>query len=354
MVFSMTNDKGILIKNIYYMLTYAFRALRQSNYEEIAAEEFDHIQDLLAEILAIGIGQQLKQGLHREYVTEAESLLGLRGKLDMPGTVRERVRYQWKLACEYDDFSANNRLNQVLKTTAAILLRQPEVKPKRKAALKKVLLFFDGIDTISPSRIRWDMLRVQRCNQGYQMLLPICYFVLEGLLLTTESGQYKLAAFLDEQSMARLFEKFVLEYYRYHHPEWKAAASWIPWNLDAGENEFLPKMHTDIVLQNGERVLIIDTKYYGRTMRGWSGHEKKKLHSQHLYQIFSYVKNKDAGNTGKVAGMLLYAKTEEAVTPDYEFVMGGNRISVKTLDLNMEFSGIARQLEDMGKEMTGC
>ena len=28
----MTDDKGIFIKNIYYMLTYAFRVLKQSNY----------------------------------------------------------------------------------------------------------------------------------------------------------------------------------------------------------------------------------------------------------------------------------------------------------------------------------
>ena len=46
----MTEDKGILIKNIYYMLTYAFQVLRQSNYEEVEAEEFEHIQDLFAAI----------------------------------------------------------------------------------------------------------------------------------------------------------------------------------------------------------------------------------------------------------------------------------------------------------------
>jgi 5-methylcytosine-specific restriction enzyme subunit McrC len=51
------------------------------------------------------------------------------------------------------------------------------------------------------------------------MLLNICFFVLEGLMLSTEKGEYKMAAFLDEQRMSRLFEKFVLEYYKRHHPE---------------------------------------------------------------------------------------------------------------------------------------
>ena len=43
----MTIDKGIFIRNIYYMLTYAFQELKQNNYEEIAGEEFDEIHDLL-------------------------------------------------------------------------------------------------------------------------------------------------------------------------------------------------------------------------------------------------------------------------------------------------------------------
>jgi len=47
----MTNDKGILIRNIYYMLTYAFQVLKQNNYEDVASEEFEHIQDLFAAIL---------------------------------------------------------------------------------------------------------------------------------------------------------------------------------------------------------------------------------------------------------------------------------------------------------------
>lgn len=65
----MTIDKGIFIRNIYYMLTYAFQELKQNNYEEIAGEEFEEIHDLFAEILLRGISFQLKQGLHKEYIS---------------------------------------------------------------------------------------------------------------------------------------------------------------------------------------------------------------------------------------------------------------------------------------------
>lgn len=44
----MTNDKNILIKNIYYMLAYAFQVLKRNNYANIASEKFEHIEDLFA------------------------------------------------------------------------------------------------------------------------------------------------------------------------------------------------------------------------------------------------------------------------------------------------------------------
>ena len=49
------------------MLSYAFQTLNQGNYDDLAVESFDEMYDLLAAILAKGIGIQLKQGLYREY-----------------------------------------------------------------------------------------------------------------------------------------------------------------------------------------------------------------------------------------------------------------------------------------------
>lgn len=82
-------------------------------------------------------------------------------------------------------------------------------------------------------------------------------------------------------------------------------------------------------------------------------YDKTTLHSGNVYQIFTYVKNQDTANTGNVSGMLLYAKTEEAITPDWSFVMGGNKISVKTLDLNKEFKLIAAQLDKIAEDHFG-
>lgn len=348
----MTEDKGILIQNIYYMLSYAFQVLKQENYREIAGEPFENIQDLFAAILARGIAQQLKRGLYREYIPRAESLPALRGKLDMQQTLQNRLRQRRVLGCEYDDLSANNIYNQILRTTADILLREPGVATERRQALKRVVLFFDGIDAIHPSGIHWNTFSYHRSNQTYRMLMNICYFVLDGLLQTTEDGRRRMHEF-SEEHMERLYEKFILEYYRAHHSHLTPASVQVKWDLDADNDEralrFLPAMQTDITLRGDTRTLIIDAKYYGRIMQ--EHHNSESVRSAHLYQMYAYVKNMDAGHTGNVSGVLLYARTGEERIPDFDYGIGGNRIAVKTLDLNKPFALIAEQLDRLASEI---
>ena len=341
----MIKDKSIFIKNIYYMLSYAFTTLNQGGYENVATEEFENIHNLFAAILAKGIGRQLKQGLYREYLNRKEDVAVVRGKIDMPGTIQNRLARKRVLTCEYDELSENNLLNQILKTTVMLLLRHARVSQEYKSDLKKEMLFFSNVDTIDPSAIRWSAIRFQRNNNTYRMLISLCQLILEGMLLTTDSGEYRLASFIDEQRMNRLYEKFILEYYAKECPQVTATASQIPWALDDGIGTMLPVMQSDIMLTKGSTVLIIDAKYYTHTTQ--AQYDVHTLHSGNLYQIFTYVKNKDTDfgtQPHTVSGMLLYAATDEAIQPNNSYRMSGNKISVKTLDLNRDFSEIAAQL----------
>lgn len=345
----MTADKGIFIKNIYYMLSYAFQILKQGDYENVAAEQFEKIHDLFAAILARGVSRQMKQGLYREYVPVKEDLSVMRGKLNINGTMNLQMQRKRQLSCEFDEFSEDNIYNQILKTTIDRLVRADDVAAERRQSLKKLLVFFGNVKLIQPDYIAWNKIIYQRNNRNYELLLNICYFILNGMLQTTENGEYKLLAFSDEH-MERLYERFILEYYRQHHAELNPSAQHIKWNLteepDNAMIQFLPDMRTDITLKKDGKTLIIDAKYYGKAMI--QNFDKSTLRSAHLYQIFAYVRNMDTENTGNVSGLLLYARTEEDVFPDGKpFVIGGNSIGAKTLDLNQEFSVIAKQLDEI-------
>ena len=107
---------------------------------------------------------------------------------------------------------------------------------------------------------------------------------------------------------------------------------------------------TALPTNQDNRVLIIDAKYYEHSTQ--VQFDKHTLHSNNLYQIFTYVKNKEYELREKdhtVSGMLLYAKTDEEIYPNNVYQMSGNQITVRTLDLNLPFDEIAGQLNTIAK-----
>ena len=170
------------------MLAYAFKVLKQTNYGQVATEEFENIHNLLAAILSKGISQQLKQGLYREYIDNSDDLNVLRGKLNITGTIRNQIQHKRLLSCEFDELSEDNIFNQILKLTATILIKNRSVNAEYKSELKKLMLYFSNVSSIEVSQIKWSTLRFQRNNQSYKMLMNICYLMIDGLLLSSQDG----------------------------------------------------------------------------------------------------------------------------------------------------------------------
>lgn len=338
----------IPIQNIYYMLSYAFQTLQAENYKDLATENFHNTAELCAAILDKGIGIQLKHGLRRDYVSKSESLSTLQGKLNISESIKTQTMLKKQMICTYDEFSTNIQFNQIIKSTVLLLLKA-NITNSRKKSLRKLLLFFSDVNEIDLHFVNWNQ-QYNRSNQSYQMLIGMCYLVYKGLLTTQNNGTTKLMDFFDGQRMCRLYEKFLLEYYRKEHPELTANASQIAWQLDDTENQMLPRMQTDIMLSKNNNILIIDAKYYSHmTQQQYGIHT---LHSNNLYQIFTYEKNKEfelRNYEHTVSGMLLYAQTDEDIIPNNTYHMSGNQISVLALDLNQDFSKISRTLDDIAK-----
>ncbi len=337
----------IPVKNIYYMLSYAFKTLRESGYRSIEAEDFDNVAELCSEILFKGVSSQIKQGLYKEYIPVIEKTSSLKGKIDFTASQKKNTMINAQMICSYDDFSTNSYLNQIIKTTIMYLIRS-DISPKRKKNLKKIIIFFSDVDEIDINSINWK-IRFTRNNKTYEMLISICELVINGLLQSQKDGTYKIMDYLDEQHMHRLYEKFILEFYRKERKDLSANPIQIPWALDDDYDDMLPTMQTDITLSKDDKVLIIDAKYYSHSTI--SQYNTQNLISGNLYQIYTYVKNeaekvKEEDKT--VEGMLLYAKTDDEIALDNKkYSMSGNIIMVHSLDLNRNFSHIARQLNNI-------
>lgn len=70
----------------------------------------------------------------------------------------------------------------------------------------------------------------------------------------------------------------------------------------------------------------------------------KTFSAQRLAYSIMGVKDDSRVN---VAGVLLYAQTDEIITPNHDYTIGGSKISLRTLNLGCEWNQITAQLEEL-------
>jgi 5-methylcytosine-specific restriction enzyme subunit McrC len=355
------NDK-VKIQNIFYMLSYAYRIPRGDPLDNISADE-EKNHDPFAALLAKGVGYQIKRGLHRDYIEKKEALAGLRSQIRVGETIKQLSHISGKLVCAFDEFSVDSPHNQALKCVTNLLLRRGNVGDINKNALRKRLLFFNDVSDVEPRTIRWDAMKFHRNNASYRWLIDICRLIVDGLHIEEKKGTYELRNWLRDREMETLYEEFVLGYYQTHYPTLKADSETMRWKLDEIKSEYdktpLPFMKTDVTMIHGNKKLIIDTKYYYGTTSSPT-RDRYIYKPDDLYQIFAYVENSHVNKNNKqnVAGLLLYVKTGKDDPLDDCYVLCGNKIGIKTLDLHKKWKGeeddtIEKQLDKIIVEWLG-
>lgn len=328
------------------MLAYAFRVLGEQGYANISAEKFENTTNLLSSILDKGVSQLIKRGVRNDYISTTEITSSPTGKINIAASIKNQYKTTHKVVCEHEEFVSDILLNQIIKAAIKVAISSNDLDVDIKRSLRKNLLYFSSISDIRPNSIKWANIRYDRNNASYKMLINICYLLISGLLQTQETGELRVANIIDDQKMHRLYERFILEYYKRHYPMFHVSAPKILWDTHDEGISFLPTMKTDVTIQYEDLTLIIDAKYYGKIIQtGQYG--KSTLKSDNIYQIFAYVKNLDKDNTGKVSGALLYAKTDESITPDEEGVLAGNKFIFTCLDMNQPFEQITKQMDNL-------
>ena len=341
-------DRSIVIQNVYVMLAYAFRAIKAKSISRVGRENFDNLHDLLAEILIRGMNSQIKRGLHQDYLSRTEELSTVRGRIDIAQTVNRRAHSRGRVVCNFDEYLPDTPHNQALKSAISLLIRRGNISRARQVSLRRLLPYLEDVALVPPTSVRWDELHYHRANASYRLLLGVCELIVLGLLPNEDDGDMKLESWFSDEAMSTLYERFLREYFVLHHPELSPSAPLIDWAVSDGIASGLhqlPKMRTDLTLRKGANRLIIDAKYYGKSMQTNRFSAKSTVNSANLYQILTYVKNEDVKQTGNVAGLLLYAKTDGFEQPELDVVVQGSRIGAQTLDLNKPWVEVRAELD---------
>jgi len=327
------------IKNVYNMLVYAFEVLKSKEYERLNKEDCEDIYNLLASLLLCGTQTLIKRGFLKNYIKQNDELTAIRGKVNFSNSIRRLSFQNAKAVCDFDEFSGNILFNQVLKAIFLYLNRQ-DLQRNIKRDISRVLLYFNEIDTIGIDTIKWDMLIFNRNNAHYDTLLYFCRLICEDAISNQNRGKKEFRT-LEDGLLPTLFERFIYAFYKKHVPYSVSFQQQIKWNTD--NTEMLPKMSVDTIISSDELKLIIDTKFYSKTLQSNRFSDNQTVISSNLYQIFAYVKNEIARTKEKpVSGMLLYPQVDKPVKQSYR--IDGNNYFVQTVDLNQEFNAIKQEL----------
>ena len=340
---------NIPVRNIYYLLCYAWDHVREGETVDLGSEEFGGMVDLFAKVLNEGVARLISRGLDRDYLTVHEDIRGLKGKLDLATTVKRNLLLNGKTRCSFDELSYDVPQNRILKATLRQLTMVTGLDPVHRQRAGRLYRKMDAVSDVMLRPRMFRTVRIHRNNRFYSFLVHLCKIIYDNLLVNQEEG---MATFYDfrenEQQMGLLFQQFVKAFCE-RETDYVVSAPKIDWfgaDRSASDLRHLPGMQTDIVLRSPGRTVIVDTKFYKNPLdRRWEG---RRVHSGNLYQIFSYVTNWRTG-TGEAEpeaeGWLLYAAVEGGF--DYRFELMGKRIRACSVDLGQGWRGIERELKGL-------
>lgn len=335
-------EDNVVIRNIYYMLAYAYNSLDVSGLSKLESEDFEGFHDMLASMMCVLLAKHRRDGFTRSYVEMEDCLRTPRGRITLNETIRLKVNKRQGIACRFDEFSIDTYENRILKAAIMRLISANDVSSSNKQGLKGYLLYLTEVSHLTNQRIDWHRLPSRTQTQGYKLLMGVCYLVLSNRIISTMLGTNQIAEFMDSQQLYRLYQNFLLAYFQRHHPSLNAKASIVKSHTDENAPSFLPQLLTDIVLNGKDKTLIIDAKCYGTILK--AHFNSCILSPDNRNQIYSYVLHEAFGSQKDVSGMLLYAKTNKEEIRS-SWIETGHRFYCETLDLNMEFAGIEKQLD---------
>ena len=342
-----TKPSTVLVRNVYYLMAYAFQAIDVGEYKRLGTEDFEGMDDLLAAIVLLGFESQRRRGFERSYLPIDEEGWRIKGQLDMRGTMASQRKREAKAAYRYDEYSENTLLNRILKTSIAALVGDTAVSADRRRMLRSAFSFMQEVAVIDdPGRIRWSELRYHRNNRSYELLMNVCYMVIQKQLMDPSSEKATFALFDDKQQFSALFEGFLLNYFKTHFPQLDPAARKLPRSDSAPA--FVPTMLTDVSLSYGEKKLILDAKCYGRILS--MRYDAGTVSADHIRQIYYYASH--TGSPEDVSAMLVYAGTGEL--PDSKsWTDNGYAIGCAALDLNTDFQRLSATLDSIAFDTFG-
>ena len=347
-------------ENLYYVLCYAWERLDRLEAvpDDVRTSTFDLPQNLLARLLHDSFSQVLRRGLDRGYRDRAEDTHRPRGKLDLPSTVRRALRVRGQVRVRFEELSRDVLHNRIVKTTMRRLAAVEELNTDLKGKLTRLVQRIADVDEVDLREDLFRRVQIHRNNADYGFLLDLCRMISRHLFPETRAGAMRFRDFTtDEREMGRLFEDFVRGFLRTEHPRLEVRGhKSIKWHA-APEGDAvlrLPLMETDIYVPGAAdgRSVILETKCVSEPFARAGDASTVSLRSDHLYQLFAYLKNHARSYAAEppALGLLLYATA--GTTFGYRYDVHGHPLWVSSVDLAKPWPAVREGLNRLAEALS--
>lgn len=351
---------------MYYILCYAWGLGNMRGRAKVGLEKCLSLSDLLVHVLLNATEDVLKRGMAQGYFVFGDEIDGIKGKVNIGETLKQQGRHlQGKMFCQYDELTSDILINQIIYSTLLDSAKIVGLSMANKDRIAKTLRRMPQTKRIRITEHMLNSVKLYRNNIYYHSALNVCR-LLHQSALPNESfvGKQEFLDIMDdERLMNRIFEKFLMNFYkqecRQDFPE--VSRSYIRFQLTPYGMTFakstdvayalLPIMETDVTLYNPQtkKKIILDAKYYKDTLVSRYG-EKGKVRREHLSQILSYVMNQEnetQPQTKNTKGILVYPTVDTELDMSYVYKNTNHIIRVCTVNLNQDWRLIEKRLKEI-------
>lgn len=205
----------IPIKNIYYMLCYAWEAVAERDLVNLAEEEYDHYEDFLATVLSKSVEKCLKLGAERRYQERKITSNTIRGKLDLASSIKGDSLVRLQAICNVEELTEDILSNQILKWAITSLAGSKTIKSSLKRGLLKLRTKMIRISDKKISARDFYDVHIHRNNRYYAFPLNIAKLVFDSQALKSKEGQVKFYDFFSEERLWNIYQQFVFNFFSY-------------------------------------------------------------------------------------------------------------------------------------------
>ena len=282
-----SDDDSALRRSLVRMLAVA-RNLPIADHELAQLDiQHENLLEIFIRIFSNRLLEAVRRGLPHRYQRHEDDLPRLRGKLHIPRQFTRNAVRPDRLACVFDEFSADTPLNRVLKATVVRLLAISKSAANRRK-LAELLSRFDSVgETVAPLRER---VMLDRTNRSYHQLYSLAKLILAKDWQSTTTGRGEGFSLLFP--MNDLFEEYIGRSLKIALPRLSVRLQdKAHYAIEAPSRRF--QLQPDIVVDDVDGKIIIDTKW--KQLRPENEEKNFRIKQDDIYQLLAYARAYGAG-----------------------------------------------------------